>query len=192
MKTDRTIYQSIIGPALATVGLLLIPLLAMQFTSEVDWTLSDFVVAGILLFGTGFTYKLLTRKSIKLAYRVAIGFALLTGLFLVWVNLAVGVMGSEDNPANLMYFGVIAVGIIGAVMARFQSRGMVHVMGTMALAQALVAGIALIAGVQESSVSSVLEILGVNGFFVALFAVSALLFHYAEQEGSQANVDTEG
>ena len=84
MKIEVKFYQSIAGFAAGTGLLLLIPLIAMQFTEEVVWTMSDFVIAGIFLFGTGLIYKLVTRRSSKLVYRVAIGFTLFTGLFLVW------------------------------------------------------------------------------------------------------------
>lgn len=100
----------------------------MQFTGEVNWTLSDFIIAGTFLFGAGLAYKLITRTSEDTAYRVAIGFALFTGLFLLWVNGAVGIIGSEKNPINILYFGVIAVGIVGALIARFQSKGMAYTM----------------------------------------------------------------
>src|SRR5919112_4354638 len=78
------------------------------------------------------------------AYRAAVGVALVAAFILVWMNLAVGIIGSEDNPANLMYGGVLAVGLIGAVMVRFQPHGMTNVLLGMALAQALAAGLALI------------------------------------------------
>lgn len=181
-NTDRKFYQSIAGLALATGFLLLIPLIAMQFTDEVVWTHSDFIIAGTFLFGTGLTYKLVTRKSGDFAYRVAVGFALFTGLFLLWVNGAVGIIGSENNPVNRLYFGVIAVGIIGAFIARFESQKMVYVMIAMAIAQVLVAAIALIGGYYQTPPSTVFQIIGVNGFFFTLFIVSALLFRYAAQE----------
>jgi hypothetical protein len=98
-----------------------------------------------------------------------------SALVLVWLNLAVGIIGSENNPANLMYGGVLAVGVIGAVFARFRPRGMARVLLAMALAQALVAAIALI-GRLGSPGSGPLEILTLNGLFVALFAGSAYLF----------------
>jgi hypothetical protein len=180
--TNHKLYPSIIKLAAATGLLLLIPLIAMQFTGEVNWTLSDFIIAGIFLFGTGLTYKLITRNSAKMAYRVAIGFALFTGLLLLWVNGAVGIIGSENNPINLLYFGVIAVGIIGALIARFQPQGMAYTMLSMAFAQGLVAATALIGGFYQTPPSSVFEIIGVNGFFIFLFIVSALLFRYIIQD----------
>lgn len=185
MNTDSKFYQSITNLAVITGALLLIPLVAMQFTDEVVWDETDFIVAGTLLFGTGLTYKLITKKAGNWAYRVAVGFALFTGLFLVWVNLAVGIIGSEDNPINLLYFAVIFVGIIGAFLARFRSEGMAITMFVMALAQALVAAIALVGGFYQSPPSTVFHIIGENGFFIVLFAVSALLFHYAAQEQSR-------
>jgi hypothetical protein len=182
MNTDRKLYQSIAGLALGTGVLLLIPLIAMQFTGEVDWDLADFIVMGTLIFGTGLTYKLITRKSGEFKYRVAIGFALATGFFLIWANLAVGIIGSENNPINLLYFGVVAVGITGAFISRFQSHKMAFVMFALALAVALVAISALITGMHRSPGSSVFEILVVNGFFMLLFAISALLFRHAAQD----------
>jgi hypothetical protein len=101
------------------------------------------------------------------------------------MNLAVGLIGSEDNPANLMYFGVLAALIIGAFIARLEPHGMARALFATALAQALVAVIALIAGEHQSSVSSASEILGVNGLFVALFAGSAMLFRRAGATGSE-------
>jgi hypothetical protein len=79
----------IIWIALATGLILLVPLLAMQFTDEVAWTLSDFVIAGVLLFGTGLMFVLAARKMRK--YRAVIGIALAAALIYVWLELAVGI-----------------------------------------------------------------------------------------------------
>lgn len=179
MNTENKLLPSILRLALATAALLMIPLVAMQFSGEMAWDETDFLVGGILIFGTGLTYTLITRESDNMAYRVAIGFALFTGLFLIWVNMAVGVIGSVDNPFNLVYFGVIVLGIIGALIARFRARGMALVMVAMALAQSLITVIALSTGMQQSPVSPVIEILGANGLFIVLFLGSALLFRYA-------------
>lgn len=173
----HTAYRSAIVVALVTGFLLMLPLVAMQFTDEVVWSLADFVVAGALLFGTGLTYALVAKGD-GIAYRVAIGLALAAALFLIWANLAVGLIGTEDDPANLMYLGVLAVGVIGSIIARLQPRGMARALLAMALVQALVAAIALVAGL-GSPWSGPIEILGVNGLFVALFVGSALLFRRA-------------
>lgn len=182
MKADPSAYRIAVGPALVTLGILLIPLSAMQFSDQVNWGLGDFVAAGALLFGTGLAFKLVARKSDTIGYRAAVGVALAAALLLVWANLAVGIIGSEDNPANLMYLGVLAVGTIGAIIARFEAHGMARALFATALAQASVAAIALLAGEHLSSGSSALEILIPNGVFVALFAGSASLFLYAARK----------
>lgn len=112
------------------------------------------------------------------AYRSASGVALAGAFILVWLSLGVGIIGKDGDPANLMYFGVLAVGIIGAIIARLKPYGMARAMMATALAQALVAAIAIIAGLGLPW-SGPAEILGLNGFFIALFAGSAWLFRRA-------------
>jgi hypothetical protein len=79
---------------LTVVLLLLVPLIAMQFTNEVNWTLSDFVVMGILLLGTGLLCELVLRKVKKIKYRTAIVVAILVAFLLIWMELAVGIFGT--------------------------------------------------------------------------------------------------
>ncbi|MCJ7465357.1 MAG: hypothetical protein MUO53_01515 [Maribacter sp.] len=74
--------------------LLLIPLIAMQFTEEVRWSLTDFVVAGVLLLGSGFLCDLALRKINKKSYQIAIVGAILVLLLLIWAELAVGIFGT--------------------------------------------------------------------------------------------------
>ena len=116
------------------------------------------------------------------SYRFAIVLALATAFVLVWLIGAVGVIGVEGDPFDLMYFAVLAVGIVGAIITRLQPRGMARALFATALAQALVTVIALIAGKHQSSVSSVPEILILNGLFIALFLGSARLFGNAVRE----------
>ena len=144
-----------------------------------NWDATDFIVMGVMLAVTCGTYALAARMTRNGAYRAAVGVALATAFVLVWMNLAVGIIGAEDNPANLMYGGVLAAGILGAVIARFQPRGMARALFATAIAQGSVAVVALIAGEHQSSMSSVAEILGLNGILVALFLGSAGLFRKA-------------
>lgn len=111
----------------------------------------------------------------KTTYRFAVGVALAAAFILVWLSLGVGIIGADGDPANLMYFGVVAVGVIGALIAHFRPRGMARALFAMALAQALVALIALIAGLGQPY-SPPLELVALNGMFVALFVGSAWLF----------------
>ena len=118
-------------------------------------------------------------------YRSAVGLALAAAFILVTLIGAVGVIGVEGDPFDMMYFGVLTVGIIGAIISRLQPHGMARALFATALAQLLVAVIALIAliaGKHQSPVSSVTEVLILNGFFVALFLGSARLFRNAARE----------
>lgn len=76
------------------VILLLIPLIAMIFTDEMNWSPFDFIVAGVLLFGTGLTIEFILRKVTSTKLRLIIVLAVLLFLFLIWVELAVGIFGS--------------------------------------------------------------------------------------------------
>ena len=157
--------------------MLLVALVAKQFIGEVSWV-DNLAQTGALLIGVGVVVELASRKTGEAAYRAAVGLALGSALLLGWVNGAVGIIGSEDNPANLMYGGVLVVGAIGAIIARFKPEGMARVLFATALAQTLVAVIALV-GRLGSPYSGPLEIISVNGFFVALFVGSAVLFSKA-------------
>ena len=80
---------------LALIGIiLLIPLVAMQFTEAVNWSLVDFVVAGLLLLATGFMLEIILRKVKSTKFRIAICLALLILLILIWTELAVGIFGT--------------------------------------------------------------------------------------------------
>ena len=89
MKNKRLIII-----VLTSAILLLIPLIAMQFTDEVNWTLLDFVVAGVLLLGTGLMCELVIRNTDKIKYRIALCAAVLVVLVLIWAELAVGILGT--------------------------------------------------------------------------------------------------
>ena len=170
------------APWVIAAVLWLLPLIAMQFTHEVNWDETDFIVFGAMLVGACGAYELATRMTGNTAYRAAVGVAVVAAFLLIWINLAVGMIGSEDNPANLMYGGVLAVGIIGAVIARFEPYGMARALVGMALAQALVAVLALIFrwGSHGENWPQVIVVL--NGFFAALWLGSAWLFRRAARE----------
>jgi len=164
---------------LAVGALLLIPLVAMQFSDEVVWTLSDFAFAGTLLLGTALLFDAARKRVRGRAYRAAAGLALGTSLFLVWTIGAVGVIGEDGDPADLMYGAVLAAGLIGAAAARLRPEGMARAAFAMAIVQALVTVIALLAGKHEAAITSVYELVGVNAFFIALFVASGWLFRRA-------------
>ena len=111
----------------------------------------------------------------RTAYRLALGLALVALLLLVWLSLGVGIIGADGDPANLMYFAVFAIGVVGAVVARLHTLGMARTLFIMAITQGLITGIALVMGLGLPW-SGPAELILLNGFFVAMFAVSGWLF----------------
>jgi hypothetical protein len=157
--------------------LLLLPLVAMLFTSEVNS-----LFAAALLGGAGFAAELAVRKSNSIAYLSAALLAIGTAMLIIWVNAAVGILGSEENDANLLYYAVIALALAGCIIARFQSRNMSRTLFATAAAHALVTAIALSAGLGNPE-KWPLELAG-NAFFTTLWLASAFLFRRAARQHS--------
>jgi hypothetical protein len=158
----------------------------MQFTDEVVWDETDFAVMGTMLFGACGACELAAGMTGNIAYRAAVGVAVVAAFILIWLNLAVGIIGSENDPANLMYGGVLVVGILGALIVRFQPHGMARALAATALAQASVGVIALIAGWGSNGANWPGAIVFLTGFFAALWLVSAWLFRKAAREQASA------
>ena len=127
-------------------ALFLVPLVAMQFTDEVAWTVADFVFCGVMLALACGAYEIGTRLSPDRWYRAGVGVAIVGGFLVVWVNAAVGMVGSEGNEYNLMFLAPILVGAVGALIARFKPAGMARALVATAIAHGLVSGFALVSG----------------------------------------------
>jgi hypothetical protein len=164
--------------------LLLVPLVAMQFSPEWNWTPFDFVALGVILYGAVLTYELVARRAVPTAYRAAVGVAVGTGVLLLWVNGAVGIIG--DGPVNLLYFGVPAIGIIGAFVAGLEPRGMARTLFVMALGQMLVPVLALVIW-NPPFAPGVLPVFVLNGIFAGLWLTSAELFRRAASPAQTAS-----
>lgn len=74
--------------------LLLIPLTAMQFSSEVNWSIFDFVIMGVLLLALGFSIRFIRNKKSVLKYSLLMIIAVVVLFFIIWAELAVGIFGS--------------------------------------------------------------------------------------------------
>lgn len=119
------------------VILLIIPAVAMRFTSEVDWSIPDFIVMGALFGTIGLGIEFLVRQSRSAAYRAGAVIALVTAFLIIWINMAVGMIG-DDKPYNLLFAGVLLVALIGSIIADFKPAGMARAMVAAAAAQLLV------------------------------------------------------
>jgi hypothetical protein len=117
----------------------------------------------------------------SMRYKLALGLALTAAFLIVWLNAAAGLIGIEDDdPANLLYVGVLAIAFIGAVMARLQPRGLARAFLATALALTLVGAIAL----RLPNTASSLQIVTLHGIFVVMFAIASLLAWRTARKGS--------
>jgi hypothetical protein len=180
--------RTVIRWVLITAAVLAVPLVAMVLklgvpdpgsgTDGVNWGPMDFAIIGVLVLGSGLLYEYASARAGTAAHRAAVGIAVAAGLFLIWVNLAVGMIGDQGNPANLMYVLVLAVALIGASIARFEPREASIAMFATAIAHVIVAAIALIAGLGPTLMA--------DAFFVAAWVVSGLLFRQASVASAPA------
>jgi hypothetical protein len=155
-------------------ALLALPAVAMRFHAEgVVWTASDFAVMGAMLGSVGLGVELVVRASSNLAWRSGAVVAVLIAFLTVWVNLAVGMIGSEDNRYNLLFGGVLLLALAGSVVARFRGGGMAKAMAVAGIAQAA-AGAAGFAVDARGAIFSML--------FAGPWLLSAALFALAARE----------
>ena len=162
----------------AAVLILLAPFVAMQLTSEVNWDETDFIVMGVMLGSVGLAIEFLVRQSGSLAYRIGAVLAAFTAFLTIWANLAVGMIGSEDNSYNLLFGGVLLIALIGAVLARFRPKGMALAMLVAGIAQAAAGAFGLTEDMR-------------GGIFSVAFAIpwllAATLFRSARREQGASN-----
>lgn len=162
--------------------LLLLPAVAMQFfpASGVNWTGFDFIVMGVMLATACGLYELGAWLSGNTIYRAGFGLAALTAFLTVWVNLAVGMLGSENDIVNLMFAGVLLVAAGGALLAGLKPRGMAYAMTAAAVAQLLAVGVGLAMGEFEA------RELVLSAMFALPWLASAALFRKAAQDQARA------
>ena len=145
---------------------------------------TGFVVVGAFVFSAALTYELVVKGMSNKAYRFAMGLAVATALVLSWMNFVLAV---DVSLANFMYLGVVVVGLAGAAIARLRARGMALALAGMAIAQILVPFIALVFWKTRVAPGAAVPVIGLNGVFIVLFAISALLFRRAARPRSLAS-----
>lgn len=160
------------------IVLLILPAVAMQFTDEVKWSAFDFIFAAIMFGSVGIVVELTVRSSKSIAFRAAVALALAAAFLIIWINGAVGIIGDEDNPANLMFGAVLAVALLGSVAALFRPPGMATAMFATTFAQLAVGAIALAGGLAEGPAAPY-DVIGSTFFLGGMWLVSGILFRKA-------------
>lgn len=148
----------------SAVALLITPLIAMQFTHEVQWDETDFLVAAIIFATVGGLVELTVRLTANWLSRLGTFFAILAGFMVIWSNLAVGMIGNEDNPVNLWFGVVLLIAVLGACISR--------------LHRAILPTAMLAAGVAQAAIGLFAGILGSDfrgGVFTIILSVSWLI-----------------
>ncbi len=161
--------------------ILLTPLIAMQFTSEVNWSLADFIVAGALLYGGLTLYAVIKRRCNLVTYRAGMAVGLVTLILLLWANGAVGIIGEPSTPANGA-FNILAVLVItGALITKLRPRAMARVMLLTATLHPAIIPLLLL--VEPPPVVPPTVLIATLGF-TGLWGLSALLFYLAARAHS--------
>ena len=159
-------------------ALLLVPFIAMRVTTEVNWTLGDFIFAGLMLAALCGLVQLAVRRSTKAMYRWAMALAALGGFAVIWVNLAVGIVASEDNDFNMVFFLIILATIAASAAARIKARAMAKILPLTGVALLVALGVGQFLGSDELHDTRIAEWVGVT-VFAGMFALSAILFRRA-------------
>ena len=161
------------------VLLLILPAVAMQFTPEVNWSAGDFIFAAIIFGLIGAIIELAVARSSSWAYRGAVGLAVMSSFLHIWISGAVGIIGSENNPGNLLYLAVVAIAAFGSIVTLGRAGPMAWVMGVTAVAEVL-APLVAFAGVADP-VSDVLrpEVFATGILFTGMWLAAAALFRKA-------------
>jgi hypothetical protein len=177
LRRTQLICRNSLRVALGALVVLMVPLVASRVVEGWNWSAGSFVFVYVLFFMTGMAYAVIARKMGAWSYKAGVAVALVTGFGLGWSNM-VHVADSE-NPANLVYYSVLAVGAVGAWLARLEARGLARTLFAMA------ATLALIAVILPSGAPPYLARNMAIGHvvFVALFTASGLLFRHASLAG---------
>ena len=154
---------------------LLLPLIAMRFTAEVQWTGFDFAVAGVLLAALVGAFELVVRLTGDWMYRGAVVVAAGAAFVMLWVQGAVGLVGSENDLFNLLFLLPLLVGATGCFIAGFRAGGMSRTLWAMAAVQAATVAIGYAVTRDTDAVLLLL--------WVAAWALSAWLFGRSATKG---------
>jgi hypothetical protein len=169
--------KTMLRVALVALVVLMVPLVASRVVAGWNWSAGSFVFLYVLFFAIGMAYAVIARKMGVWSYKAGVGVALVAGFALGWYNM-VHVADSE-NPANLVYYTVLAVGIVGAALARLHARGLAYTLFAMAATLALIAVLLPSGAPPELARNMAIG----HGVFVALFTASGLLFRQASLAG---------
>jgi len=165
----------------AAAGMLCVPAVAMRFPgSGFDRSASDFVImCGLFAVILG-AYEFLASRAPSIAYRAASVLTTLGMFLLIWMNMAAGIIGNENNDSNLMFAGVIAIIVGGACVAKFRPAGMSNALFAAAAVQLLIGATALFLDLGTDGRGWPRDVIVLTGFFCGLWVVAGTLFRVSK------------
>jgi hypothetical protein len=159
--------------ALGALALLMVPLVASRVVEGWHWRAGSFVFVYVLFFGTGMAYALIARKMDAWSYKAGVGLALVAGFALGWSNMVQ--VADSGHPENLVYYSVLAVGVVGALLARLKARGLALTLFAMAATLAVIALLLPSGAPPDMALRMAIG----HGVYVVLFTASGLMFRHA-------------
>src|SRR5215813_7605302 len=129
--------KTMLRVALVALGLLMVPLVASRVVEGWNWPAGAFVFVYVLFFGTGMAYALIARRMDAWSYKAGVGVALVSGFGLAWSTMVH--VADAGGPVNFVYYGVLVVGLVGALQSRLKARGLAYTLFAMAATYALIA-----------------------------------------------------
>ncbi len=171
------LVKTMLRVALGALAVWMVPVVAAQFVEDWHWGVQGFVRVYFLFFATGMVIALVARRMGVWSYKAGVGLALVAGFAFGWSNMVQ--VADSGNPANLWYYSVLAVGVVGALLARLRARGLAVTLFAMAATLALIA-VTLPSGVPPSLARNMA--IG-HAVYTAFFTASGLLFRHASLAG---------
>lgn len=133
-----------------------------------NWGAEDFAILAAFLFGGCACVEFVSRFNRRRTYIAGFGLILLGMMVMAWINLAVGIIGSEDHPGNRMFLALPAIALMGALLSRFEPRGLAITASALAAGQLAIAVIAYLSGMGF--------IFPMTAAFMTIWMTSAWLF----------------
>ena len=171
--------KTMLRVALASLGLLMVPLVASRLVEGWNWPAGAFVRVYLLFFATGMAYALIARKMGAWSYKAGVGLALVAGFALGWSTMVQ--TADSGHPERLWYLSVLVVGFIGACLARLKAPRLAVTLFAMAATLALITVILPSGAPPDMALRMAIG----HGIYVALFIASGLLFRHASLAGSK-------
>lgn len=178
MPAMTGIGKTVLRVALGSFALLMVPLVASRVVEGWHWGPGAFVFTYCLFFATGMMYSLIARRMNVRSYRAAVALVLTSGFVMGWATMVH--LSETENPVLLVYFGVLAIGAVGAALARLQARGLARTAFVMAAAMILALILTQTAPGQRPD-GPFWNIAIAHGGMAAVFVTAGLLFRHASR-----------